>query len=482
MNKHQATNLPLKSELSSAWRLSACAVLLAACALPALAQDKPEQFAKHFAIRTETAAAYYQLNLPLSAHLASANGDLRDARIFNAEGQAVPYAHLPAGTEKQILRQPLRWFPINASAHTPTQEDSNLNLSLRQGPNGTLVEIRAQSRSPGKAKKPENLLRGYVLDASQIQERETIRALELNWGASESDFQLLDIESSDDLQHWRPLSSGVQLARLHYQGARIENRRILLPRFSDPYLRLIWREPRQAPILTNAELEQSSTHTLAPPLLWSEALTASESKDLKPGEYRVTLNPPLPLTRLRIDLPPGNQLLPIEIWVPARERSLWNYIGSSVVYRIKQSGHEWSNTEINLPGDPIKSFVLRIDPRLKQNQAPRLAYALASAQIAFLASGSPPYTLAVGHPDAKNSALPIATLLPGFGKPGSPLIQNAAVMESASPAASSNSPITPEPNWSKIALWAVLLLGVIGMGGMAWSLIRDMRSDNKQKP
>lgn len=477
--------------------LASCFVAL--FSLGTMAQEKPAQFATHLPIHTDATAPYYRLSVPLAAYLASAQGDLRDLRVFNAAGQPVPYARLAASgsTEEQVKKQSLRWFPLHAreDAQTATlYDDRALHLTLRQGPDGTLVQINTRSGSSGKpaAQQGGTRLSGYVLDASQISDRQAVRALDLDWNKAGGDFQLIDVESSDDLQHWQRLASNVQLARLDYNGARIENRRIELAGFRDRYLRLLWREPAAAPQLASAELEQSSSRYLAAPLAWSAPIAASQGgSDLKPGEYRFRLAHPLPLTKLRITLPPGNQLLPVEILSPGRERRYWNSLASTVVYRITNKGREWSNSEIPLPGYALQEFVLRVDPRLNPlAEGPQLSFAVQPAQLVFLASGAGPYALAVGNKEAKDAALPAATLVPGFGKPDSPEIVSASVLEDAAKsgaqsASSGSSPATAqaasgdERDWKKIALWGVLVLGVLGMVAMAWQLLRQMNSSEK---
>jgi hypothetical protein len=455
-------------------------------ALPALAQEKPESFSTRLPIATETAMPYYRLSVPLRAYLASAHGDLRDLRVFNAAGQPVPYALLAASgsTEESVQRHELHWFPLHASAaHNRADDDSALSVVVKQAGDGTLVEINSKRGASGTAPKPDTApLRGYVLDASRITDRQAVRALDIDWEKAGGDFQLLDVESSDDMQHWNSLATGVQLARLDYNGARIENRRIDLHGFRDRYLRLIWREPAAAPALTRVEIEQSSSSYQSAPLAWSAPMPASASDtDLKPGEYRFHLAQPLPVARLRLELPAGNQLLPIEVLSPGRERRHWRSLASTVAYRIKSKGREWTNTEIALAGYPIQDFVLRVDPRLNPlAQGPQLAFALQPAQILFLASGEPPYTLAMGNKEAKDAALAPATLVPGFGNPNSPEIANATIADSdAQPSPVANTqgtapPTAADPDWKRITLWSVLVLGVLGMAAMAWQLLRQM--------
>lgn len=464
--------------------------MAALLALPAQADEKPDSYSTRLTILTPGAMPYYRLSIPLQAYLASSHGDLRDLRIFDAAGQPVPHARLAVegDTEQSVQRRKLPWFPLHASASRHDKADV-LGVVVKLGADGTLVKIDSRRDNSDKPRKEaEAPLRGYLLDASKIADRPAVVALELDWEKTGSDFQLLDLESSDDLQHWNSLTSGVQLARLDYNGARIENRRIELHGFRDRYLRLIWREPASAPALTYAELEQSSSRYRSAPLVWSAPMAAgTPGSDLRPGEYRFRLSQPLPLVRLRVELPPGNQLLPLEVLAPGRERRHWRSIGGAVVYRIANQGREWSNSEIPLPGYPLQEFVLRIDPRLSPPaRGPQLAFALRPEQIVFLAGGKGPYTLAVGNKDARNAALAPATLVPGFGNPDSPEIANAAIDETARPHAPKASSLFAAPgsasewNWKKIALWSVLVLGVLGMAAMAWQLLRQMKQSGPE--
>lgn len=71
----------------------------------------------------------------------------------------------------------------------------------------------------------DGIRRGYVLDASHLEKRDNVKALTLDWRGV-TGFQLVDIAASDNLQDWRSVRRDAQLARLDYNGQRIERRRI----------------------------------------------------------------------------------------------------------------------------------------------------------------------------------------------------------------------------------------------------------------
>lgn len=465
----------------------------------AMAQDKPENFSARFAIQTPGNAPYYRLTLPIEAYQGSASGNLRDLRVFNAQGMAVPHTRLAIDGEMatQTQKTGLHWFPLYANTKSSTGNDTAvpeqmLNVMVRQGKDGSLVEIHGNTPGPTGSSPAgkEGVIRGYLLDASRINSPESVRSLELDWSGAAENFQLVELEAGNDLQHWHTLRSDIQLARLEFGGQRIERRTIELNGLRDRYLRLIWREPATAPKLSGATIEQSATRWQAAPITWSAPLAPTPSaRELKPGEYAYKLPVAMPISRLRIELPAGNVLLPFEILQPSQDRRRWQSLQRGVVYRINNNGRDWSQNEITLSGNMIDEFVIRIDPRSNTlTQGPNLAYGLEPAQLIFLTSGQPPFTLAVGNRQAGDVALPPTTLIPGFGSGQTPDIGTATIQGSikaapvaasvSAPAAAVPQPEAPQ-NWKKIALWGVLIAGVLGMAIMAWQLIRQMPTQEK---
>lgn len=485
-----------------------CAISLSPAAL---AQQKPEDFAVTLPIVTETTAPYYRLTIPIEAYLQSARGDLYDLRIFNSGGQIVPHARLAASgrTEESRRRTPLRWFPILTPTEETPPKDDKLDVVVRQNGDGTLVEVKRQSASPASSGVKSSAVRGYILDASQIAERASIRHLELDWPKGAGDFHLIDIESSDDLRHWDALRRNVQVARLEYNGAHIENRRIDLSGFQERYLRLIWREPAKAPPLTNAEIEQTASRYENAPLAWSAPMTLTRVAGQSSSEYNLRLPRSLPVSKLRIELPSGNVLLPLSVLHAGEEsrqhrhlnvndlrhlgrphsgpaKQALQRIASTVAYRIVDKKLEWTHNEISLDGSPRQTLILQLDPR--SSPAPEtlaVSFAVAPDQLIFLAGGNPPYTLKIGNTKADDSALAPGTLVPGFGSKDGLQIADARVQIEALPPATSKPgetskvamPSLPpeETNWKKYALWSVLLAGVLGMVLMATQLLRQIK-------
>ncbi|SFN13877.1 Protein of unknown function [Formivibrio citricus] len=446
--------------------------LVSLLALPVLAAEAPQDFAWRVPLEVKAGAPYQRITLPMAAYIHASHTDLRDLRVFNSEGRPVPLAHVvPRGSNEKTTRSmPLRWFPLTAPQTAP---GASLDVHVRQDAKGALLEVK--SRAP--AASGEQLRRGYVLDASAIEKRQAITALTLDWRDGQG-FQLLDVEASDNLQDWRRVRSGVQLARLDYNGERIERRRIEIGGLPGRYLRLLWREPARAPELTSAEIEETVAQWRAPERVWTGALTPLRSPlNLHQGEYHYRLPQTLPVTRLRLTLPQGNVLLPLEILSPDQDRRHWSRLARCVAYRITEQGREWLQDEITLPGYPLREFIVRFDRRSSQGMsAPVLEAGIEAGQVVFLAEGKAPYTLAVGNAHAAGRALPLGTLAPGLDTPGGPKLADAQVLvgQAASGVAAAQAETGPA-DWKRIALWAVLVVGVLAMILMAWQLVRQMK-------
>ncbi|MNN75289.1 hypothetical protein D3C81_1915820 [compost metagenome] len=97
-----------------------------------------------------------------------------------------------------------------------------------------------------------------------------------------------------------------------------------------------------------------------------------------------------------------------------------------------------------------------------------------ATQVVFLARGNPPFTLALGKPEASREELPLTTLVPGFDNASLAKMGRAEAV--AIPPQVGRQPAEHESVeqivWKRVGLWAVLLLGVGLLGAMAFSLMR----------
>ncbi|MEK1908317.1 MAG: DUF3999 family protein, partial [Pseudomonas sp.] len=81
---------------------------------------------------------WYRLEVPMALQLAARHADLRDLRVFNAEGEALAYALTPASALPTEQREDaaLKWFPLQGEASQAVPA-----IRVQRSSSGTLVEV-----------------------------------------------------------------------------------------------------------------------------------------------------------------------------------------------------------------------------------------------------------------------------------------------------------------------------------------------------
>lgn len=432
---------------------------------PSLAAEQPDDFTTRVELRLDGQGPWYRMELPMALHFAARHADLRDLRVFNAEGEPLAYALTRSSASERRSRheQAVRWFPLRGPADG---SDVLPGVRVERSTTGTVVQVVPESPATEGVQ-----LRGWLLDTSGVPA--PLEKLSLDWSGAAEGFQHFSIEASDDLQHWQSWGDG-QVARLSYADQRIDQREVTLPGRSARYLRLLWQRPRQAAELTAVTVTSASRESLPAAMAWSAPLDPVSSKD---GQYTWDLPLGLPIERLRIAVERPGSLLPLQVEARRDGSPQWQPVTSGLLYRLPQDGKEAAREELDLPGwMAIKQLRLTVDQRAGGfgQQVPRLEAGMHATQVVFLARGTPPFTLALGNLEASRAELPLSTLVPGFDSSSLEKMGRAAAL--AIPAQTdvhqAERPTAGQVVWKRVGLWAVLLLGVGLLGAMAFSLLR----------
>lgn len=482
--------------MKPAWVLT---MLLCSAAVPAPSPPvRPDAFAHQARIEASGSGPFHELVLPLAVYQGVRRQDLGDLRVFNAAGEVLPHSLIRAEPTAvaQTQETALPLFPLLAatSPHNPAVRD-DVSVEIRRKGDDTLVAVRQTERraAPGTAPPTAPLMRGVVLDASQVQGQ--MRGLRLAFGASSQPFHPFTLESSDDLQHWRMLKADAQLVRLEHAGQQIERSHVDWDGPAGKYLRILWRTPQQAPTLNAAFAQTRQTANNPANPVWSAPLAPTRSQN---DDYEYALPGQMPLQQLRIGLPQANSLAPLTVqyWVPEtrhrhrNHRPYWQTATQTVVFRLQTPQGEVTSPDVllNLPAQARLRLV--VDKRgggLGQVR-PTLQIGFVPQRLVFLARGEGPFHLAWGAQKVADSALPVTTLIPGNAgdKPfAASLAQlhpmalpGSGVSSAGAPAAVGSSVrgfVDGSPTLSRSALWAVLLAGVAVLAGMAWLLVKQMK-------
>jgi len=419
--------------------------MLLALVLPFSAHASgPMDFARGFALEAEPGFALQRLELPFEVYNASVRADLGDLRIFNAEGAEVPMHLRRMGPELAAAEDvPLPLFRVGTKREGA--QDYDFRLHVRTSDQGTVLETRMIPH-------PADADHVLLLDASANTKE--LSALRFELGTSSSMLARVSVRGSDDLFSWHAAGGGV-LARMEHHNGRILQDKINLSGKRWKYYLLVGQGDLGG--LTHAVAETSRgdsgmTRRFAP-------LTGTLVKE---GTYEYLLPPALPVDLLDMaDV--DNAVLGVNVLVPAGEE--WRSVGRGSLFRMTVEGQALAGPGLVLRG-PYERF------RITMEGAPvPLRVGWLAHELVFMPQGPGPFTLALGNPSIQLGPDMLAPMLRGQGMGD---VRMGAARMGAQVALGGPDRLQPARNFTKIVLWAVLALGVVLLGSMAWHLVRTM--------
>ena len=365
---------------------------LALLSLSASAEESIARYTHQGLIEQQQKATWYQLDLPISIQWQAAHADLRDLRVFNAEGESLPFALEQRAARLTRERRELgaAMYPLYADseASTPSLDDGGLRIVRKA--DGS-VEIDETFRSSHSLPSRGESLRGWLIDVSTLDfvpER-----LRLKWDEKREGIFRFSIEGSDDLVNLHNLGEG-QIVQLGFDGQSIKQHEIHLSQgIGVRYLRLVWQNPKQAFDAVGGVFLSGEVSGSEPlPLTWS-AFLAGKTVSGREREFVWQFPKSLPLERIFIEVDEANTLAPVILSgrtpvsrisdrprhrrhvrdiLRGQYRSLdasesasspWQTLASGVVYRLPAGTGEQVESAFELPGIPVSELRLQIDPR-----------------------------------------------------------------------------------------------------------------------
>jgi hypothetical protein len=422
------------------------------------AAQAPQDFAYGVPIETTEQATAYSFPLALAVYRGSVGADLADIRIFNAQGDVVPYAlrRSEAKSGTPTPAQPLALFPLHGDAHvlidgvrvTIDSADTSVNLQTQHGGADTTM-------NPAAAQ--------YVIDARALDA--PIAALELAWPETAAEYSgRVRVEASDDLGAWRTVIAAAPIANLHANGRELIERRIELPAMKSRFWRLVWLGAAP-PFELSAVLADPAD---SPQQERAELDVAGDADPQKPNAYDFDLGARLPVDRVSLLLPELNTLLTVDLESRANAQAAWRRVLSTGFYRLKTAAGEQANAPVAIGLDHDRYWRAVLATSDATQGALKLQVFYTPSQVVFLARGTGPFGLAYGNAQAVNaeadlksipSSIPIAqaTLGPERVLGGADRLKGAAA---------------PFP-LERTILWVVLGLGVAMLSFMALRLAKD---------
>lgn len=449
--------------MSVRWVLGVTAALAGATAH---AQDPARaDFGYGQRLTAEGVGAVYALPLPIEVYRHTAFADLRDLRVLNGRGEAVPYAlSAPETARAAPRRAALPLFPLHGDPATAVDA-----LRLKVTAAGASVEIQNPQAPPGAA--PPS---GYLLDSHA--DDSGIVALELGWDAAAGDFSArLRVEASDDLKYWRNVVTDAPVVSLHYAGEQFTRSRVEIADTQSKFLRLEWQG--RGAVITGVTAERRTAQPDAPR---TRTRVAAKAVAGKPGEYEYDLGGHFPVDRLSLALPEENSLARVAFDARESPGVEWRPQTAGTVYRLRVEGApDLESAPLSVATCRCRFWRLRIVSAASGlgSAAPALIAGWSQDRLEFLARGDSPFELVYGNSAVTASAATVGGLLaPVAGgtlasaRLGARVARAEAPFEIGGPGRLDRS---NTPDFKRAAvLWAALVVAVALLGRMAWQLVK----------
>ena len=427
-----------------------------------------EEFRSHAPITRQGNDPFQRIQLPFEAYR-DTRADLGDLRVLNGRGEAVPIAFVGEAVpeREKPVNVRLPQFPVTAPAAASTAA-GRVDVRVRTMADGTLMSVEQRASGPRPALAP--LPSAYLLDASQL--KFPVGALVFDWEAKPgAEIVKVNVEASDDLRDWRSAASRATLVRLEQAGQTLAQTQVPLRGSRAKYYRITWAG---GPFVLKAvDAESAPATVLAKEPRKTQAATATKTKE---GDFVFDLGARLPVEAIRVVFPEENSVAPFDIAVRDAPTAAWRPIRSATFYRIVREGAEIESPALELGVVAAREWRLR--PQVKsagEGRPPSLEAQWRPAEIVFVAKGEPPFSLAFGDREARATAIPVSSLMPSYEQGAERKLAIATV------GAVTTAPPPPPPAQilgmppKRAALWAVLILGVLVLGFMAWRLMGQMK-------
>jgi hypothetical protein len=504
------------------------AALLAPLAVVALfATAQAQTSGLQTPIVLQGAGPFHRLTLPNAIYGHAAFDDLRDVRVHNSSGQAVPFAWLNADQDMgsaaprtASVNAALFAVPVTAAAAPAA------SLALVPRADGSLGWANAAAGNTAVSGTGTGTGTGavieWIIDASQLDAALVQARFELPPDAQ--GLFPFALEGSDDLRQWRRMGADDQLVRLRRGDQTVERLVVEIEQVRVRYLRLRWLDAARAPTLVRVWLDGvQGAVPLTAALEWSTEVRASGCgadfcdypvpRHLPVQSMRIALTEPNTLAALRVFsvgpqrsatgsggiLPartPLNPLYVLRHGAGHRERegavaaASETWVADTLVYRLNQASGEVVSANVAMDGGTHTTLRLRTTGPVSALGAapPVLSFGARPKTLAFLAQGSPPFVLHWNAPGQVMEVgvagpLPVGTLMPGY-REGQAFVADTArvslqpVSPSVTPMAASVAAAPPAA--SKLWLWAALGAGLLLLAGMAWSLLRGLSKQSSE--
>lgn len=449
---------------------SAMALMLALLVGPVAAQEHRQVYAEQWPLSLSSVqSGAYRVVLEPQIYRRAVSPQLADVQVYNAAGQALPSALL---APDQPLAQPpvqreLPWFvlpPLDARSR------NDLQLLTERDSDGRVRRVEA--RMGASTRNGESA--GWLIDATVLGQQ-PLAALVLDWVDQSGPLQAsVQVDASDDLRSWQQIDAQVPLVDLQRAGKRLLQRRIDVDR-NARYLRVLANDGQALPVLRGVLAELPPAPATIP---W-EWLSLQPVKQ-GDGSFEFTLDGRFPVSRLDVTTA-DNSLVQWTAYSRDDAAADWQRRTAPwVAYQVQAeaSGRQQSAPQTLASVSRDRYWKLVADPASSAAE-PTLRLGYQPEVMVFLSQGAAPYALAVGSATAVRQEAPVGVLIDELRLRNGPAWQpSLARLEGQPEMLAGDAALQPPRDWKRWLLWALLILGVLVVAGLAVSVLRQKPIDS----
>jgi hypothetical protein len=426
--------------------------------------SKPSEFAQQWPVNVKDEGAY-SINLNEEMYRIIQKNDLSDLAAFNATGEALPFGAMPTsyGPMPAVWVQ-AKTFSLPKEAR---QNPDFLKLHIQRNVAGDL------SLDAGFANQ-ESVTQSYDWILEVVEKNQGIEGLQVVLSDNASDFNAqLAVLSSNDLQHWQPLSTAT-IVSLQQEGQHLQRLMIELPGNTAKYLRVQSFDAPTGLKISGFMIKQRPLGVIkTPSLQWIQA--SYLKKDGRGFIYELPAR--IAPEQLNIALKNTNAIAQFSISSRQNEQDYWQPQNSLTVFRLRAAGVSLDNAASTLQSTRVRYW--RIESNTDIAEVPTLKFSYRPEQFLLLTHGAGPYVIAAGSMTARRDQYPLDILISQVklnqGRDWKP---TEVSLGKATKETLNMKDISKVPtDWRNILLWLVLM---IGAGAVVLMVLKLLSQPTKQ--
>jgi hypothetical protein len=404
----------------------------------------------------------FAIALDESVYRQAVDPALRDLAAFDADGEPLAFGPMPQSYRKPAGEwRNAAWFALPPSGGADADA---LYLHVRRDTAGKLNLDATLSHGP--IARVSDLLVDVLAGERQVE------AIEFDLAMDAPDFSTaLAIDSSDDLQTWRPVLSSAVIAQLRQGGRALVRRRIEFAPVSARYLRLhaLGGFPgvplRGMRLLLHADGPDAADYARA-------SLRADPvAQDGRAFTYRLPAR--VPVDRVDIHLPDENAIASFSVSAREPGQRNWRYLGQLDAFRLRGAGLRLDNEAMDVA--PTREGEWRIESSVALSRPPVLELSWRPEEWLLLTHGKPPFRIVAGSPRVHRDAFPLEVLVGEarrrYGSGWRPASATLGTMADAGGDAALRA--WDPARKQTLLLWGVLALGALAVIVMVLRLLRQ---------